>query len=36
MGWIITVVLGLTTVMYGVAYHKQVKLTVQERLRQHQ
>lgn len=36
MGWIITVVLALTTVMYAMAYHKQVKLTGRERLRQHQ
>jgi hypothetical protein len=36
MGWIFTVVLGLTTAVYATAYHQQVKLTLQERLRQHQ
>jgi hypothetical protein len=36
MGWIITVVLGLTTAMYAIAYHKQVKLTVRERLKHYQ
>jgi hypothetical protein len=36
MGWIITVVLGLTTVMYATAYYKQSQLTARERLRQHQ
>jgi hypothetical protein len=36
MEWLLTGVFATTTLLYGVSYHKQVELTIKERMRPYQ